>query len=119
MTPGSIVAVISCGGVGQSVIQGARISGASTIAEVAAGHEAHAIAVQLADAVELRLPLFGVARRRDRFVGDAAWRGLPVDQAHAQAQSPITPLSPARGVGLGLGGFVCIDQAANELGELS
>lgn len=31
VTPGSSVAVIGCGGVGQSVIQGARISGAATI----------------------------------------------------------------------------------------
>ncbi len=31
VTPGSSVAVIGCGGVGQAVIQGARISGASTI----------------------------------------------------------------------------------------
>jgi S-(hydroxymethyl)glutathione dehydrogenase/alcohol dehydrogenase len=31
VTPGSSVAVIGCGGVGQSVVQGARISGASTI----------------------------------------------------------------------------------------
>jgi S-(hydroxymethyl)glutathione dehydrogenase/alcohol dehydrogenase len=31
VTPGSSVAVIGCGGVGQSVIQGARIAGASTI----------------------------------------------------------------------------------------
>ena len=32
--PGSSVAVIGCGGVGQSVIQGARISGASTIVAI-------------------------------------------------------------------------------------
>lgn len=31
VTPGSSVAVIGCGGVGQSVVQGARIAGASTI----------------------------------------------------------------------------------------
>jgi S-(hydroxymethyl)glutathione dehydrogenase/alcohol dehydrogenase len=31
VTPGSSVAVIGCGGVGQSVIQGARIAGAATI----------------------------------------------------------------------------------------
>lgn len=31
VTPGSSVAVIGCGGVGQSVVQGARISGAATI----------------------------------------------------------------------------------------
>jgi S-(hydroxymethyl)glutathione dehydrogenase/alcohol dehydrogenase len=34
VTPGSSVAVIGCGGVGQSVIQGARIAGASLIAAV-------------------------------------------------------------------------------------
>ena len=34
VTPGSSVAVVGCGGVGQSVIQGARIAGASTIAAV-------------------------------------------------------------------------------------
>ncbi len=34
VTPGSSVAVIGCGGVGQSVIQGARIAGASTIIAV-------------------------------------------------------------------------------------
>jgi S-(hydroxymethyl)glutathione dehydrogenase / alcohol dehydrogenase len=34
VTPGSSVAVIGCGGVGQSVIQGARISGASTIVAI-------------------------------------------------------------------------------------
>jgi S-(hydroxymethyl)glutathione dehydrogenase/alcohol dehydrogenase len=34
ITPGSSVAVIGCGGVGQSAIQGARIAGASTIIAV-------------------------------------------------------------------------------------
>lgn len=34
VTPGSSVAVIGCGGVGQSVVQGARIAGASVIAAV-------------------------------------------------------------------------------------
>ncbi len=34
VTPGSSVAVIGCGGVGQSVVQGARIAGASTIVAV-------------------------------------------------------------------------------------
>ena len=34
VTPGSSVAVIGCGGVGQSVIQGARIAGAATIVAV-------------------------------------------------------------------------------------
>jgi S-(hydroxymethyl)glutathione dehydrogenase/alcohol dehydrogenase len=34
VTPGSSVAVIGCGGVGQSVVQGARIAGASTIIAV-------------------------------------------------------------------------------------
>jgi S-(hydroxymethyl)glutathione dehydrogenase/alcohol dehydrogenase len=34
VTPGSSVAVIGCGGVGQSVIQGARIAGATTIIAV-------------------------------------------------------------------------------------
>jgi S-(hydroxymethyl)glutathione dehydrogenase / alcohol dehydrogenase len=34
VTPGSSVAVIGCGGVGQSVLQGARIAGASTIIAV-------------------------------------------------------------------------------------
>ena len=34
VTPGSSVAVIGCGGVGQSVIQGARIAGAATIIAV-------------------------------------------------------------------------------------
>ncbi len=34
VTPGSSVAVIGCGGVGQSVIQGARIAGAATILAV-------------------------------------------------------------------------------------
>ena len=34
VTPGSSVAVIGCGGVGQSVIQGARIAGASTIVAI-------------------------------------------------------------------------------------
>src|SRR5256886_8577407 len=34
VTPGSTVAVIGCGGVGQSVIQGARIAGASRIIAV-------------------------------------------------------------------------------------
>jgi len=34
VTPGSSVAVIGCGGVGQSVIQGARLSGASVIVAV-------------------------------------------------------------------------------------
>ena len=34
VTPGSSVAVIGCGGVGQSVIQGSRIAGASTIVAI-------------------------------------------------------------------------------------
>jgi S-(hydroxymethyl)glutathione dehydrogenase/alcohol dehydrogenase len=34
VTPGSSVAVIGCGGVGQSVIQGARIAGAATIVAI-------------------------------------------------------------------------------------
>ena len=34
VTPGSSVAVVGCGGVGQSVIQGARIAGASTIVAI-------------------------------------------------------------------------------------
>lgn len=34
VTPGATVAVIGCGGVGQSVVQGARIAGASTIIAV-------------------------------------------------------------------------------------
>jgi S-(hydroxymethyl)glutathione dehydrogenase/alcohol dehydrogenase len=34
VTPGSSVAVIGCGGVGQSVVQGARIAGASTIVAI-------------------------------------------------------------------------------------
>ena len=34
MQPGSTVAVIGCGGVGQAVIQGARIAGASRIIAV-------------------------------------------------------------------------------------
>lgn len=45
VTPGSTVAVIGCGGVGQSVVQGARIAGAATIIAidpVAARREASA-----------------------------------------------------------------------------
>ncbi len=37
VTPGSSVAVIGCGGVGQSVIQGARIAGATTIVAIDLG----------------------------------------------------------------------------------
>ncbi len=47
VTPGSSVAVIGCGGVGQSVIQGARIAGATTIIaiDLAAGRRAASLAL--------------------------------------------------------------------------
>ncbi|HEY6531616.1 MAG TPA: Zn-dependent alcohol dehydrogenase [Acidimicrobiales bacterium] len=54
VTPGSSVAVIGCGGVGQSVVQGARISGASTIiaVDLSAGRRDAAIAVGATHAVD-------------------------------------------------------------------
>jgi S-(hydroxymethyl)glutathione dehydrogenase/alcohol dehydrogenase len=47
VTPGSSVAVIGCGGVGQAVIQGARIAGAATIiaTDPAAGRREASLAV--------------------------------------------------------------------------
>jgi S-(hydroxymethyl)glutathione dehydrogenase/alcohol dehydrogenase len=54
VTPGSSVAVIGCGGVGQSVIQGARIAGASTIVAVdlAAGRRAASLRVGATHALD-------------------------------------------------------------------
>jgi S-(hydroxymethyl)glutathione dehydrogenase/alcohol dehydrogenase len=52
--PGSSVAVIGCGGVGQSVVQGARIAGAATIIAVdpAAGRREASLAVGATHAVD-------------------------------------------------------------------
>lgn len=47
VTPGSSVAVIGCGGVGQSVIQGARISGAALIVAIDLAAERREIATRL------------------------------------------------------------------------
>lgn len=54
VTPGSSVAVIGCGGVGQSVVQGARIAGASTIIAVdpAAGRRDSSIEAGATHAVD-------------------------------------------------------------------
>jgi S-(hydroxymethyl)glutathione dehydrogenase/alcohol dehydrogenase len=54
VTPGSSVAVIGCGGVGQSVVQGARIAGASTIIAVdpAASRRDASLAVGATHAVD-------------------------------------------------------------------
>ena len=56
VTPGSSVAVIGCGGVGQSVVQGARIAGASTIVaiDLAAGRREAALKVGATHAVDPR-----------------------------------------------------------------
>jgi S-(hydroxymethyl)glutathione dehydrogenase / alcohol dehydrogenase len=56
VTPGSAVAVIGCGGVGQSVVQGARIAGASTIVAVDPAPERRqtALAVGATHAVDPR-----------------------------------------------------------------
>lgn len=45
--PGSSVAVIGCGGVGQSVVQGARIAGAATIIAIDLAAERRAAALQV------------------------------------------------------------------------
>src|SRR5690606_37420967 len=52
--PGSSVAVIGCGGVGQSVIQGARIAGAATIVAVdpAAGRREASLALGATHAID-------------------------------------------------------------------
>jgi S-(hydroxymethyl)glutathione dehydrogenase / alcohol dehydrogenase len=52
--PGSSVAVIGCGGVGQSVVQGARIAGAATIIaiDLAPDRRKAAVAVGATDAVD-------------------------------------------------------------------
>jgi S-(hydroxymethyl)glutathione dehydrogenase/alcohol dehydrogenase len=52
--PGSSVAVIGCGGVGQSVVQGARIAGAATIAAIdpAAGRREASLKVGATHAVD-------------------------------------------------------------------
>jgi S-(hydroxymethyl)glutathione dehydrogenase/alcohol dehydrogenase len=47
VTPGSSVAVIGCGGVGQSVIQGARIAGAATIAAIDPANDRRAASLGL------------------------------------------------------------------------
>lgn len=54
VTPGSSVAVIGCGGVGQSVVQGARIAGASTIVaiDLSAGRRESARAVGATHALD-------------------------------------------------------------------
>jgi S-(hydroxymethyl)glutathione dehydrogenase/alcohol dehydrogenase len=54
VTPGSSVAVIGCGGVGQSVIQGARIAGASTIIaiDLAAGRREASLRVGATHAID-------------------------------------------------------------------
>lgn len=54
VTPGSSVAVIGCGGVGQSVIQGARIAGATTIVaiDLAAGRRESAVAAGATHALD-------------------------------------------------------------------
>jgi S-(hydroxymethyl)glutathione dehydrogenase/alcohol dehydrogenase len=66
VTPGSSVAVIGCGGVGQSVVQGARIAGASTI-----------IAIDLASARRQASLAVGATHALDP--GD----GNPVEQVRA------------------------------------
>ncbi|HVU74863.1 MAG TPA: Zn-dependent alcohol dehydrogenase [Mycobacteriales bacterium] len=54
VSPGSSVAVIGCGGVGQSVIQGARIAGASTIIaiDLAAGRRDASLKVGATHAID-------------------------------------------------------------------
>jgi len=54
VTPGASVAVIGCGGVGQSVIQGARIAGASTIVAIdpAAGRRDASLKIGATHAVD-------------------------------------------------------------------
>lgn len=54
VTPGSSVAVIGCGGVGQSVVQGARIAGASTIIaiDLAASRRDASLAVGATHAID-------------------------------------------------------------------
>lgn len=54
VTPGATVVVIGCGGVGQSVVQGARIAGASTIIAVdpSAGRRESAVAGGATDVVD-------------------------------------------------------------------
>ena len=47
VTPGSSVAVIGCGGVGQSVVQGARIAGASTIIAIDPSAERRQVSLSL------------------------------------------------------------------------
>lgn len=73
VAPGSSVAVIGCGGVGQSVVQGARIAGASTIIAIdpAAGRR---IAAGEAGATHTIDPADGdpVARVRDLTAGRGA-----------------------------------------------
>ena len=55
--PGSIVAVLGCGGVGQSVVQGARIAGATRIVAVdtAPLKRETALALGATDAVDPRV----------------------------------------------------------------
>ncbi|CAO5154294.1 Alcohol dehydrogenase [Frankia sp. AiPs1] len=76
VTPGSSVAVIGCGGVGQSVIQGARIAGASTI-----------IAIDLSAARRESARAAGATHEIDPAQGD------PLEQVRA--------LSAGRGVDYG------------------
>jgi S-(hydroxymethyl)glutathione dehydrogenase/alcohol dehydrogenase len=54
ITPGSSVAVIGCGGVGQSVVQGSRIAGASTIIaiDLAQGRRQAALGVGATHAID-------------------------------------------------------------------
>lgn len=54
VTPGSSVAVIGCGGVGQSVVQGARIAGAATIIviDLAAGRREESLRLGATHAVD-------------------------------------------------------------------
>jgi S-(hydroxymethyl)glutathione dehydrogenase/alcohol dehydrogenase len=66
VTPGSSVAVIGCGGVGQSVVQGARIAGASTI-----------IAVDPSESRRAASARVGATHAVDPATGD------PVDQVRA------------------------------------
>ncbi len=76
VTPGSSVAVIGCGGVGQSVIQGARIAGASTI-----------IAIDLS-----------AARRQSARQAGATHA---VDPAEADPLEQVRALTSGRGVDFG------------------
>jgi S-(hydroxymethyl)glutathione dehydrogenase / alcohol dehydrogenase len=73
VTPGSSVAVVGCGGVGQSVVQGARIAGASTIVAIdpAAGRRDASLKVGATHALD---PAAGdpVAAVRDLTAGRGA-----------------------------------------------